>query len=117
MTSETTAPAAGRTGAADPPIPLFFGDPRRSLFGWFHPAVPQRRRGAVICSPIGYESILCHRAGRHLAERLAAAGIPALRFDYDGTGDSVGSDHDPGRVRAWIDSIHTATGSRAFLES
>ena len=31
-----------------------------------------------------------------------------LRFDYHGTGDSAGSDTDPGRVAAWIDSIASA---------
>ena len=35
-------------------------------------------------------------------------GFPVLRFDPDGTGDSAGSDEDPGRVRAWIDSLKTA---------
>jgi alpha-beta hydrolase superfamily lysophospholipase len=49
-----------------------------------------------------------HRAYRHLAERLAARGFPALRFDHDGTGDSAGRFDDPGRVRAWTESIKAA---------
>jgi alpha-beta hydrolase superfamily lysophospholipase len=50
-----------------------------------------------------------HRTFRHLAERVAARGFPCLRFDYDGTGDSAGRLDDPGRVRAWVESIGVAT--------
>jgi alpha-beta hydrolase superfamily lysophospholipase len=41
-------------------------------------------------------------------EALAAAGFPVLRFDYAGTGDAPGSDEEPGRVPAWIASVHAA---------
>ncbi len=63
----------------------------------------------VLCNPLGPEAMSAHRAYRHFAERLAERGFGALRFDYDGTGDSAGSARDPGRVRAWLDSIHAAT--------
>jgi len=36
-----------------------------------------------------------HRTYRHLADRLTARGLPTLRFDYDGTGDSAGESDDP----------------------
>ena len=36
------------------------------------------------------------------------AGYPALRFDYHGTGDASGSDDDPGRLAAWLDSVRCA---------
>ncbi|HYG86173.1 MAG TPA: alpha/beta fold hydrolase [Azospirillum sp.] len=49
-----------------------------------------------------------HRSWRELAERLAAAGLPTLRFDYPGIGDSAGGDDDPDRVRAWLQGIHAA---------
>jgi alpha-beta hydrolase superfamily lysophospholipase len=93
--------------------PIFFG-PRaeagRALFGWFHPARGGRepRRAVVLCPPLGYEAICAYPALRTFAERLAAAGFPVLRFDYDGAGDSAGSDADPDRVRAWVDSIGAA---------
>jgi alpha-beta hydrolase superfamily lysophospholipase len=45
---------------------------------------------------------------RHLAERAAVAGVPTLRFDYAGTGDSVGNDFDPDRLGAWVASIQAA---------
>src|SRR5207245_1595647 len=64
--------------------------------------------GLVLCNPFGYEAICAHRTLRHFAEAAADAGIPALRFDYDGTGDSVGEDLEPDRLSAWIASVHRA---------
>lgn len=82
--------------------PITFG----GCFGWLHPALGTR--GIVLCNAFGHEELCAHRAWRGLAERLAAAGLPTLRFDYHGTGDSVGSDEEPGRVRAWLDSVRAA---------
>jgi alpha-beta hydrolase superfamily lysophospholipase len=56
-----------------------------------------------------------HRTYRHLAERLAANGFPALRFDYDGTGDSAGTTEDPKRMRAWVGSIDLAIAEARAL--
>ncbi len=89
--------------------PFFFGPPQRRTFGWLHAAADARAEvGVVLCNPFGFEAICTHRSFRHFAEAFARAGFPALRFDYDGTGDSAGSDRDPGRVRAWVDSVHAA---------
>jgi hypothetical protein len=46
----------------------------------------------LLCNPFGQEAIRCHRAFRLLSARLASSGIPSLRFDYFGTGDSPGND-------------------------
>lgn len=97
--------------AAHPPmLPLFFGPSSRPLFGALHPSARPRSRaaGVVLVSPFGSEELHAHRAERHLAERLAAAGFPALRFDLDGTGDSAGDDREGGRVAAWRESIAAA---------
>ena len=75
-------------------------------FGWFHPGAGAR--GVVLCSPHGYEELCVHRVWRGLAMQLASSGLPTLRFDYAGTGDSAGDDEQPDRVRAWLDSIHAA---------
>lgn len=90
--------------------PIFFGPEQRPLFGWLHrPDAGQALdAGLLICSPLGYDAISSHRTLRHLAEAAAARGIPALRFDYDGTGDSAGQDTDPAREEAWIESIRIA---------
>ena len=73
--------------------PGYFRGGASELFGWYHdaPGAPHRDAVAVICPPCGSEYTRSHRTLRHLADRLAAAGIPALRFDYHGAGDSPGS--------------------------
>ena len=89
--------------------PLYFGPTTRPLFGWLH--VPAHWRGArvVLCAPLGYEGLFAHPSLRVLAERLATeAHAVVLRFDYDGTGDSAGSDEDPERVAAWLASVDAA---------
>ena len=80
------------------------------IFGWYHstPAALQSDCVAVICGPLGHEYTRSHRTMRHLADRLAERGIPALRFDYHGTGDSPGGELDPDRVAYWQASIRAA---------
>ena len=90
--------------------PLYFGSVERPLFGWLHrPAqATSAAMGLLICAPLGYEAVCAHRTLKHLACAAVSEGISALRFDYDGTGDSAGTDLDPHRVDAWLDSIHAA---------
>ncbi|MCG5075699.1 alpha/beta hydrolase [Paraburkholderia tagetis] len=83
-------------------IPVVFD----GAFGWLHPA--GGRMGVVLCNPFGYDALCTHRGWRKLAERLAAAGMPVLRFDYPGTGDADGMEDDPGRVDAWLASVGAA---------
>ena len=64
--------------------------------------------GVVIVPPIGYEYWSSHRTLRTLAERLARNGCLALRFDFDGRGDSAGDQWDPARLEAWQSNIGQA---------
>jgi dienelactone hydrolase len=90
-------------------IPIQFGSLVSPLFGWFHPPRGARRSGGiVICNPVGDDLVRAHRPLRHLAERLAAAGFPVLRFDYRGTGDSAGDESEPGRVAGWLADVSAA---------
>lgn len=95
--------------------PLYFGPESRPLFGWLHrtTATPGAHVpfGIVICNPFGYEAISAHRTLRHFAKAFAQAGAPVLRFDYDGTGDSAGTDSDPDRLTAWVASVHHAAAT------
>src|SRR5437667_5172473 len=95
----------------------FRGDSKGPMFGWYHsaPRAEQRDCVAVLCAPLGHEYTRAHRTLRHLADRLARAGIPALRFDYQGIGDSPGGDLDPGRVAAWQASIRAAIRQAQLL--
>jgi pimeloyl-ACP methyl ester carboxylesterase len=79
--------------------------------GWLHevPAGhPRTDCSVVICAPHGYEELCTHRALRDGASLLAQAGFATLRFDYLGTGDSLESDEDAGRLPAWLGSIEAA---------
>lgn len=89
--------------------PIWIGDDAALSFGWYHAATgDQREVGVVLCNPLGYEAMCTHRTYRLLAERLASEGFPVVRFDYHGTGDSAGTETDPGRVNAWQESIAAA---------
>jgi pimeloyl-ACP methyl ester carboxylesterase len=93
-----------------PAEPRYFGTRERPLFGHYHAARPDVARSiaVVLCAPIGHEGLCAHQFLRRLAEQLSDAGVACLRFDYDGTGDSAGTDEDPARVSAWIASIGAA---------
>ena len=45
------------------------------------------------------------------SDRLAARGLPTLVFDWEGTGDSLGSDRDPDRLAAWEASLAAAVAA------
>lgn len=86
--------------------PIYFGTSKEPLFGVFHAAKARSgsAAGAVLCAPWGQEYMRTHRALRLLATQLAKAGIPAMRFDYFGAGDSAG-DSDAGGPTRWISDI------------
>lgn len=58
-------------------------------------------------NPWGWEALRAHRTLRLLADRLAETGLDVLRFDYSGTGDSMG-DHDDVTLARWIDDAGEA---------
>jgi alpha-beta hydrolase superfamily lysophospholipase len=98
-----------QAGGATEHTQVWFGADARPLYGWVsRPAGGSARGGAVLCPPMGEEGRAAHRTFRRLAEALAEAGILALRFDYDGTGDSAGLQDEPDRVGAWLGSIESA---------
>jgi len=88
--SDSVQPDAGAPVADVEPV--YFGRDGAPLFGCFHPAQAPVREGSalVICQPFGQEYIRCHRLLRVLAASLARSGMPVLRFDYYGCGDSRG---------------------------
>jgi pimeloyl-ACP methyl ester carboxylesterase len=75
---------------------LRFGLGTRELVGMLHgPADDGARRfGVLICPPFGQEGVRTHRLLRVLADRLVRDGFHVLRFDYYGTGESMGDDEE-----------------------
>nr|WP_277924507.1 alpha/beta fold hydrolase [Sphingomonas sp. CROZ-RG-20F-R02-07] len=69
--------------------PIYFD----GCFGWLHEAQGGAARpGVVLCPAFAQEEVCTHYGMMALAERLAAAGFPTLRFDPRGTGDSVAAE-------------------------
>jgi hypothetical protein len=89
--------------------PVRFGLADRQMVGMYHFPRPAAPRGiaALLCNPFGQEAICAHRVFTVLADRLAQRGLPTLRFDYHGTGDSPGAD-DVGELEGWAADVVAA---------
>ena len=101
--------------------PFFFGPADRALLGHLHVPTGETEAslGVVICNPFGFEEVSAHRSLRYLGSSLAQSGIPALRFDYWGCGNSAGEDVCAAQLRLWIDAIAeaiTALKAKAGVE-
>ena len=88
----------------------YIGPDDHKVFSWLHycPDVPTAETGVVICAPLGVEYMNSHRSLRHIADEYACAGIPALRFDYLGTGDSADADPAGNQLEFQLQSIQIA---------
>jgi len=88
--------------------PFWFGEQSRPLFGLVNLPKSTIKACALLCPPLGYESWTSYMTFRTLAETLCRNDIVAMRFDYDGSGNSFGDDLEPNRLQAWRDSIRSA---------
>jgi len=88
--------------------PFYFGSDD-SLYGIYQwPVEGKKDRGAILlCSSVYLESFNAHRAFKQLSTLLSEAGYHVLRFDYFGTGDSLGYDNDA-NVDRWLNDIQCA---------
>lgn len=80
-----------------------------SLFGSYNaPASGGEPHAAVVlCYPFGQEYMRAHRAYRQLASLVGRFGLPVLRFDYFGTGDSPGHGAET-TLERWVGNIGAA---------
>lgn len=89
---------------------FYFDSAGHKLFGWLHrpPRNSDARVGLVICKPFGYEAICSHGSVRAFAEASAAVGVPCLRFDYLGTGDSADISPRADQLMVWTGDVLAA---------
>jgi pimeloyl-ACP methyl ester carboxylesterase len=88
---------------------LHFGPPARQLLGTLHSPQRLRPRSAAVllCNPFGEEASRAHRIYRVLATQLERSGYSVLRFDYGGTGDSMGESEDVD-LAGWLADVERA---------
>ena len=95
--------------------PVHFGDEHLPAVGWWHAPVGRpadaTRLPVLICPPHGREDESAYQTLRVLAERLAAAGHPVLRFDFPGTGDAAGDASMTDAVSTWTAAIASGIDS------
>ncbi|WP_460761479.1 alpha/beta hydrolase family protein [Lysobacter fragariae] len=74
--------------------PFWLGPPSRQLYAALHGVPGTPSTGVVLVPPLLHEMPRSRRFIAEVAGALAAMGLPTLRFDFHGTGDSSGSGED-----------------------
>lgn len=86
------------------------------------PVGARPEKAVILCPSLVHEYDHAHRALRQLALALCAAGIPCLRFDYRGQGNSEGAGdvdvaqyaHDVIGLAAWLEGQVKVSGIRVL---
>jgi len=101
---------AEESGSGSLDEPLYFPSGNFQLFAWLHrpTATAASDTGLVICKPFGYEATCGHRTMRVFAASAAQLGMPVLRFDYLGTGDSADGDPEADQIGPWLRDVVAA---------
>ena len=95
---------------------LHFGPSSNPLLGIYHPASGQHQteQAVLLCPSIGHEYLRSHWAMKRLANQLAKAGLPVLRFDYHGLGDSSLDCSDVSSLELWQQDVVDASEELSF---
>ena len=96
--------------------PGWIGDAARPLYAALH-AAPGAEVGVLMLPPLLHEQPRSRRVLVEVASRLAEAGLPCLRFDYYGTGESggAGDEHDFASIHADLDVALAALQAQAAV--
>src|SRR5687768_1570345 len=70
--------------------PLWLGQDPRRLYAALHAVAGAPATGVLLVPPLLHEQPRSRRFIAEVASELAAIGLPCLRFDFLGTGDSPG---------------------------
>lgn len=97
----TSVVKAPRVRVASTRLETFFFD---GLYGVLHGGAPAKE-AVLICPPIGQEAIRAHFILSRVGMLLAARGMPVMRFDYYGLGDSEGDSVDASPARWQADIV------------
>lgn len=98
----TAAISTAFNGATEGGIPVTFS----GCAGFYHPGGGDV--AVLMCSAWGYEELCVRASWRQLADALAAAGFPTIRFDYPGVCDSLGASAEPWRLDDWTEAAKAA---------
>jgi hypothetical protein len=71
--------------------PFWLGPSSRRLYAALHAVPGSPSTGVVLVPPLLHEMPRSRRFIAEVARELAAIGLPSLRFDFHGTGDSSGT--------------------------
>lgn len=92
MRGSHVATGAGLFISAEPgPVFAYLHEPTGALSG----------TAVLLLPPFGFSDVCSYRSRRNWADALASRGIPTVRTDLPGTGDSAGRPRDPQRLEAW----------------
>ena len=91
------------------PLPLWLVSEGVPVAAWLHRRVNERSRvGVVLSTSIGIEALFAYPAVIQWADALAAIGVPCLRFDPPGSGDSDGTLLSEGVMTRWLSAFAEA---------
>lgn len=88
---------------------LYFGK-NKELYGIYRPSLGDAsgvKVGVLFCGPHGTDYVRSHRFIRSMSVAIQKIGIPSLKFDYYGVGDSFGSSEESA-LSLWSENIFLA---------